>query len=234
MARSIKIGIKTIGQIGKAGSARLLNSFLQSGCAACDRATPQPLCVDCDRQLKAQIQRPLRTAATPQSPQIAALGAYDGVLKRTILALKYENKPDVALFLGTELGQRWTEADRRPACVLPIPLHASRQRQRGYNQAALLARSFCRASGLKLVENGLVRSQSTIPQHQLGLEARQQNLAGVFEIGKSLNRLKAKRDSINVVLVDDIYTTGTTMQSAIGVLADAGISTIGLAVAART
>ena len=169
---------------------------------------------------------------------VAALGAYDGVLKRAILSLKYENRPEVAQLLGAELGRQWLRMARslpaKPLYALPIPLHSERQRQRGYNQAALLARSFCQVSGLTLLEHGLVRSQATVPQHQLGIEARQKNLEGVFEIGKSLHRYQSNASSLGVVLVDDIYTTGVTVQSAIEVLRHSGLSVLGTVVVAKT
>ena len=235
MSGFIDKGFETIGQLRRAGSTALFNSFLQSGCVACDRAATQPLCLDCQRQLNAQINQPGCERTVSQFPRFEALGAYDGVLKQAILALKYKHRPEVARVLGIELGRRWNQRrslDAKSICVLPIPLHSERQRQRGYNQAALLARSFCWASGLRLLENGLVRSQATIPQHQLGLEARQKNLSGAFEIGKSLSRLNAKQRDTSVLLVDDIYTTGVTVQVAAEVLAQASISTVGVAVVA--
>ena len=235
-SRLIERGFETVGQIRRAGAAYLLDSFLQRGCGVCDRAAPQPLCLDCQRQLQDQIRN--RPCPTPTSRlRIDSLGAYDGVLKRAILALKYENRPEMAQFLGAELGRKWHQNARlttKPVYAVPIPLHSGRQRQRGYNQAALLAKSFCRTSGTRLLAHGLVRSQATVPQHQLGLEARQQNLEGAFELGKSLHRLKTKSTAFSIVLVDDIYTTGATIQSATEVLAEADISTTSVAVVAKT
>ena len=232
----IERGFELIEQLGRVGSRYILDSFLQKGCAVCDRAAAQPFCIDCQRQLQAHINsyRP-KSIASPFPTE--ALGAYDGALKRAILALKYEDRPKTAQFLGAELARKWMKAldpaKMKQICVVPIPLHTDRQRQRGYNQAALLAQSFCQISGLRLLENGLVRSQSTVPQHQLGLEARQQNLSGAFEVGRSLQRLKVKTDAVDVLLIDDIYTTGVTVHNAAETLARAGISTIGVVVVAR-
>lgn len=234
-SRCLKRGFATIDQLGKWGSRYLLDSFLQKGCATCDRATTQPFCLDCRRQLIAQIGSDRPSTAIDQLP-VKALGTYDGILKRAILALKYENRPETAQLLGSELAQKWMPArlaKAKQVYVLPIPLHAKRQQERGYNQAALIARSFCQVSGLRMIENGLVRSQATAPQHQLGREARQRNLADAFEVDHWLSRLRTKAAAINVLLVDDIYTTGTTVQSAAKTLAGCGISTVGVAVVAR-
>ena len=229
--------IRAIAQLGKAGSTRLLNSFLHRGCAVCDRPTPKSFCTDCQRQLQDQIRHYSQAGASSDPCFVASLGAYDGVLKRAILSLKYENRPEVAQFLGAELGRQWLKAARslpaKPLYALPIPLHSERQRQRGYNQAALLARSFCQVSGLTLLEHGLVRSQATVPQHQLGIEARQKNLEGAFALGKSLHRQQAKAPSLGVVLIDDIYTTGVTVRSAAEVLKRSDVSVLGTVVVAR-
>lgn len=231
-------GLNTLSRLGKTGISSLLSSFLSQGCAVCDRPSPQPFCTDCQRQLLSQIKSNRSKSLSPTTAlPLETLSAYDGTLKRAILALKYENRPEVAQLLGTELGRRWAKRYRHSHAgqrlyALPIPLHQERQQQRGYNQAALLARSFCQTSGLTLLENGLMRSQATVPQHQLGLQARQQNLEGVFEIGKSLAQRQQKH-SLGVVIVDDIYTTGATVQSAAEVLSQAGISAIGVAAVAR-
>ncbi len=229
-----------LGQLGKAGSARLLNSFLHRGCAVCDRPTPKSFCTDCQRQIQDQIRNHPQTGTLSNSRFVNSLGAYEGVLKRAILSLKYENRPEVAQVLGAELGRQWIKAAHllpaTPHYALPIPLHRERQRQRGYNQAALLARSFCRVSGLTLLEHGLVRSQVTVPQHQLGAEARQKNLEGAFEVSKLLQKqakANSQANSLAVVLIDDIYTTGVTVQSAAEVLKRSGISTMGTVVVAK-
>lgn len=240
-------GLKGLARLGKVGAGSLLNGFLNPGCAVCDRPVSanisQSFCLDCHRQIQQQIRQTVYQQATSAADpfSIAAVGAYDGPLKRAILALKYENRPDVAQFLGVALAKSWLATaphqQAQRTYVLPIPLHQDRWRQRGYNQAALLARAFCQTSGMALLETGLVRSKATVPQHQLGMEARQQNLQGVFEAGPSLRKLQGRLSRqgrpFNVVIVDDIYTTGVTVQSAAKVLTDTGIAVIGVAAVAR-
>ena len=225
---------RSIKDLATVGISSLLNSFLNQGCAVCDRPTSRPFCPDCQRQLQSQISSDRQLTKTAIS-QMATLGNYDGSLKRAILALKYENRPQVAQFLGSELGRYWSavaKPSKDKLYALPIPLHQGRRQQRGYNQAALLARSFCQASGLALLEHGLGRSRATLPQHQLGLAARQQNLAGVFELSKSLTRLRQK-GPLGVVVIDDIYTTGATVQSAADALNKANIPVVGVAAVAQ-
>ena len=227
-----------------------LTPLLQTACPLCDRATPHTFCTDCQRQLEhlwsGSRWHPLQaqSAARPfPSERVCTLGHYSGTLKRAILALKYQGRTDVARPLGMALAQQHQTAQvvvnqhnppqARPY-VIPIPLHTERQKVRGYNQAELLARAFCSASRLPLLPHGLVRSRATLPQHQLGKCDRQQNLHGVFEAGPSLRKLcRSPRRNISVLLLDDIYTTGSTIDSAIAALAPLGIKIEGVLTAAK-
>ncbi|WP_207223311.1 ComF family protein [Leptolyngbya iicbica] len=156
---------------------------------------------------------------------------YQGALKRAIAALKYDQHPELALPLGSALGQRWQQSPltRRSPLVVPIPMFAAKQRERGYNQAELIAKAFCHQTGLTLVRQGLVRQRATAPQFGLGMEARRQNLAGAFSMGKAFQQ----RPQQPVLLLDDIYTTGTTVQIAAQELRRCGISVCGVATVAR-
>ena len=234
--------------------------FLSRGCAVCDRPTAQTFCLDCQRQVF-QPETALHQAKDQPHLQanlqgdlalpISALGVYSGSLKRAILAMKYGDRPEVARPLGTALGWHWLAQQPRPPenkatkaagrsalYALPIPLHAGRQKSRGFNQAELIARAFCQVSKVPLLANGLVRVQATQPQHELGLAERQQNLEQVFQVGKSLDQLAHRaraqgQASPSVLLVDDIYTTGATVQSAAATLRQAGISVKGIVAVAR-
>jgi len=219
------------------------------GCAVCDRATANPFCTDCERQILQQTSyhSPSLNQASGNL-RISALGSYGGSLKRAILAMKYSDRPDVARPLGAALAQHWlsqqtTQLASHHLYAIPIPLHAGRQKSRGYNQAELIANSFCRVSRMPLLADGLVRSKATKPQHELGLAARQQNLDQVFDVGASLHKIARRLQQSNkeqkqerkvgVWLVDDIYTTGATAQSAVQTLEQAGITVLGMATVAR-
>ena len=229
-------GLK-IRQKGRASFRNLTSLFLAQRCVVCDRPTLQPFCLDCQRQV---LPAPVEVSVCPTAERdrlpVISLGTYDGALKRAILKLKYGDRPDIARPLGVGLGQQWQaqrfapDADRRTKLyAVPIPLHADRHRARGYNQAELIAQAFCRVSGLPLLAQGLMRTQATLPMHRLSLPARQQNLIQAFQVGPSLQRVVQP----HVLLIDDIYTTGTTVQSAADTLAQAGILVRGVLVVAR-
>ncbi len=208
----------------------LTNLFLQPVCPLCDRPTPQTICPACWAQVS-RCTKSSPSQPTPQALPVLAWGTYQGVLKRAIAALKYGQHPELATPLGLGLGQRWQQTPLTPRSplVVPIPMHTEKQRERGYNQADLIAKAFCAQTGLKLVRQGLIRQRATAPQFGLGVQARQQNLTGAFTLGPAL----PPRSPQPVLLLDDIYTTGTTVQAAAQELRRGGVSVCGVVTVAR-
>jgi ComF family protein len=113
--------------------------------------------------------------------------------------------------------------------VVPIPIHAERLRQRGFNQAALLAQGFAQVARLPWIEHGLIRVKATEAQFGLAPEARQKNVSGAFHLGPQLQQRRDYRANHHILLLDDIYTTGSTAQSAAEVLRKAGYRVYGVA-----
>jgi ComF family protein len=205
------------------GFKSFLNLFLQSNCPLCQRPTEAELCPYCQRQLlSCQLNHPCQLWEG-EIPAFA-WGSYRGALKRAIAALKYDNRPQLAQPLGRWLGEAWLKskiAAKTPKLtVVPIPLHATKLQKRGYNQAELLARSFCSFTGLRLQSQGLKRVRSTEAQFGLSIAQREQNLANAFKIDRP--------PTSPVLLLDDIYTTGATARSAAQVLHQSGILVYGL------
>jgi ComF family protein len=209
--------------------ASFLKLFLQSNCPLCQRCTPDEFCQNCAQKLQ-KFHFPVTRNLKQDSVPIFAWGAYGGLLKRAIAIMKYENQPQIARPLGRWLGEAWLlqyGCDRK-LTVVPIPLHPNKLKQRGYNQAALIAQSFCEITGLKLKQNGLARVKATEAQFGLSASERERNLVAAFELGQDFHR----RPDAPVLLVDDIYTTGATAKSAVQTLRQSGIAVSGLAAVA--
>ena len=217
------------------GQRQVLDLVLANHCALCQRSTALPLCPSCSRQVR-QCQHPTPWDATQAALPVVSWGCYEGSLRQAIGRLKYDGQTDIARFLGTELGQLWLDQGRdraaspRPIAIVPIPLHAAKLQQRGFNQADLLAQWFCRWTQLPLHSHGLIRVQATQAQHSLSPAARQRNLAQAFAVAPA--QLTTLQRS-TVWLLDDIFTTGATAQSAAQTLRRSGISVGGICVAAR-
>lgn len=206
-------------------------------CPLCQRPAKAVFCPDCQRRLQAERldSWPVITSPWP----LYAWGIHRGALRRAIYCLKYEGQRRIGAVLGEWLGSRWLESrqkrsgsqgshdllSRHDYTVVPIPLHAERLRQRGYNQAALISQAFCERTGLRHLPDALVRVRATAAQHELNPLQRQQNLAGAFALKRA--------PATPVLLVDDIYTTGSTVQAAQQVLVAAGIPVAGVIVVAQ-
>ncbi len=141
-------------------------------------------------------------------------------------ALKYGGRPVLARPLGRVLAAAVPSAWARPDLVLEVPLHPARERERGYNQAASLADALADALGSPRLPGALRRVRATRAQARLGEAARRANVAGAFAAVKPA-RLEGRR----VLVVDDVMTTGATMDACLAALDAAGARAAGVALA---
>jgi ComF family protein len=151
--------------------------------------------------------------------------AYDGPMRRALAALKYMGGSRLAPILArSALGALSLLLDiTGPATLVPIPVHRVRRRERGYNQAELLARELARSTGLPW-RDVLERSRPTTKQHRLNRAARLHNMRGAFHA--------TAHPPSTVVLVDDIITTTATLEACASVLHEAGCEAVyGFAIA---
>ena len=137
-----------------------------------------------------------------------------------------------SLAAGRVLSQLWIDAlsespPARPDLLIPVPLHASRLRERGYNQALELARPLAQALTIPLRHDVLLRTRATLAQANLDAKARRKNLRGAFAIVENAALPQ------HVVIVDDVMTTGATLRECARVLLRAGVSRVDVWALAR-
>ncbi len=229
--------------------ARFLQWWIPSPCLGCGETVWEPhtslgLCVRCRGRLRRWPEtacpgcgRPLGAAPADgfcaacravRATPILSTWAYEPPLDEVIMGLKFRRLD----YLGAQLGRVMAQVHRpglaEREVVLPVPLHWRRRLTRGYNQAELLARPLADALGLPLVR-GLARRRSTRPQSRLEREARARNPAGVFA-----PRRAALWRGRRVLLVDDVVTTGATLNAAAQTLLEAGARDVVALTAART
>jgi predicted amidophosphoribosyltransferase len=223
----------------------LLAAFLAPPCAVCARVLDCPLDgAVCERCWSAIADHPARLRPTACISKGAALGEYDGVLREIIHALKYCGRRSTARRLASLMRSHAGDVLDGVDAVVPVPLHRRRQRERGFNQADDLA------NGLGLpVAQLLRRRRGTAPQVGLSATARRDNVRDAFElIGRSEDRrLRAIRtgrglssdrpnpalEGKTFVLVDDVTTTGATLEACAQVLRRAGAKEVRALTAAR-
>src|SRR5277367_1304886 len=172
----------------------------------------------------------------PPFAKAAAYGSYEGGLRELIHLLKYDQVRPAANVLGRMLAEAVSDLQPlfsdRPVLFVPVPLHARKFRQRSFNQAELIARSALKfLSGMRLQLSPAVLERKRETRSQIGLSRhqRRENMRGAFAA--------AGRTEINgreVLLVDDVFTTGTTVSECARVLRRAGASRVWVATVART
>lgn len=174
-----------------------------SACRAQIDIIPPPLCDRCGRPLRVK-DCPSCSKLPLQIDGIRAMAFFEGNLRKAIHAFKYEHRPELAGVLGSLLSGYLYVHPLPADAVAPVPLHPSREHTRGYNQALLLARELGAQTNLPVMEDTLKRVRATRSQTELGAVQRQANVKGAFAADM---RVAGKR----LLLIDDVCTTGATM-----------------------
>jgi ComF family protein len=234
----------------------LLDLLYPPCCLVCGARPAEPLCAACIVEIQpfqppfcdrcgapVPAGHPVCPACAVSNPPFAwsqAMGQYAGPLQKAIHRLKYEGRTALARPLGVLLAR---SLDRPPSpllssglpgetpgfdCVVPVPLHPARFRERGYNQAERLARVVAQERGWQLETRGLLRIRRTRTQTDLGPEERAANVRGAFAAREPL-----AFDNQRVLLIDDVLTTGSTMRECARVVQEAGAVRVCLVALAR-
>ena len=148
--------------------------------------------------------------------------AYTNEIKNSIYQFKYHNKREYGEFYGYEVKNRYESIIKswNADVLIPVPLHKSKLRKRGYNQAEIIAKSIGTFLDIPVDSQLLNRKKKTLAQKELNDKERLKNLENAFIIGEKVVKYK------NVIIVDDIYTTGTTIDACSKILIDAGVAKV--------
>lgn len=146
-------------------------------------------------------------------------------VQHAVHALKYKNQQQLGIFMGGLMASRSATflSPEKPDFLIPMPLHPKKQRLRGYNQATLLCRGFSNISGIPVMDNVLQRVTHTSTQTHKSRIDRWENVSGIFEI-RDETIIKNK----NVLLVDDVITTGASTEACINRLIESGVARAGI------
>lgn len=201
-------------------------------CSPCKKRLPyigEPRCKKCSKPIE-QEEREYCSDCEHKNFQFVkgfSLWSYDKAMKHSIAEFKYHNKKEYAKFYIQEMVQHYEDIIKKlsPDVIVPIPIHRSKYLERGYNQADILARGLGNALKLPVLSKLLIRNKKTLPQKQLSDKERLRNLQEAFDFNKK--GLESFQREINrVLLVDDIFTTGSTIEACTNVLKANGIKDI--------
>ena len=196
----------------------LLDLLFPSRCVICGQ-TCSSFCAVCLARVQPvdeEARSTLREGGFPAS-SLRSAGVYAPPLSLAIRQYKYRGRTDLAASLGGLMARHWQSCSIQVDLVAAVPLHAKRLRERGYNQAELLAIELCREARLPLLSAGLLaRQRDTEHQVRLGPDERRENVKDAFVWnGPPLSGLK-------LLLVDDVATTGSTLEACAEVLLHSG------------
>lgn len=155
---------------------------------------------------------------------------YDGIIRKTIIDYKFNDKSYIYktytnFFLKNE---KFCEIIKKYDIIIPVPISSKRSKQRGYNQSLLIAKELAKKTNIKLENKCLIKSKNIIEQSKLNKEERKQNIIGVYKL-KNEQKIKNQK----ILIVDDIYTTGSTVNECCKTLLKAKPSKIGVLTIAK-
>jgi len=209
-------------------------------CAAGEQAPETPhLCVACLQALDAEPMPPpvdfveqfLRRGLQKAFDECRAAWHYSEKMQRLVHAMKYEGKLSIARLLAKGMSMRMNHLNHAPGesmVIVPVPMHARRRRERGYNQSALLASELSKWWKLRVDAKSLRRVRDTLQQALLSAEERHRNVEDAFAATPPdafVNK--------TVFLIDDVVTTGSTMNACAQALKSAGAARVCVLAAAR-
>ncbi len=232
---------------------RLLDLLLPPRCAGCGTAVAEsgalctacwraieflapPACARCAYPFEFEVSGQTVCAACLARPPVydraRAVLRYDDGCRQMLLSFKHGDRTDLAPVFGRWLARAGAELLAEADLVAPVPLHWTRLFRRRYNQAALLARCAARETGRTFAPDILVRRKRTAPQKS-GMAARRRNVAGAFAVP---SRRRPDIEGRRVLLIDDVRTTGATLDGcarALKAAGAAGVDVLTLALVVR-
>ena len=211
----------------------LLDWVFPPKCGGCDKAG-QWFCDACQNQIAyiktPPIALPYPDPSLEDSPSLRhvhAVAWFEGPLQNLIHNFKYKGQKALRKPLAQLLLEKWRAVDRPTDLIVAVPLHPNRERERGYNQAHLLSQELGKAVGIEATKDGLLRVRNTLPQVDLAAGERWVNVRGAFHGDRSI------LGGRSVLLVDDVCTTGATLQACALAAFEAGVQSVWALTVAR-
>ena len=203
----------------------LLELIYPNVCGFCNKICKDELCKKCKNKIKEYEINIIKKPKNKYFEELISIFKYEGIIREKIIQYKFEDKAYInntftKIILKNE---KICGLLKKYDIIIPVPIHKKRKAQRGYNQTQLIASKISRCLNIKFCNNVLVKNKDIIAQSKLNKKERIQNIKGAFRILNS-EEIKGK----NILLLDDIYTTGSTANECSKILKKAGAKKLGV------
>lgn len=213
---------------------QILNLIYPQVCGICGKIYPKSLCNKCEINLKKQLDINIinqgEEIEDKYFDELMYIFKYEGQIRKIILDYKFNDKSYMYLMLANFIlkNKKIFEKIKKYDKIIPVPVSKKRLKIRGYNQSYLIAKEIANQTNLELLNNCLIKTKNIIEQSKLNKEERKQNIQGVYEL-KNEELIKDKK----ILLIDDIYTTGSTVNECSKILRQGNPTKIGILVLAK-
>jgi ComF family protein len=200
------------------------DGWIHEGCKRKIEYVKEPFCMKCGKSVRLERREYCHDCLNKKHYFDRGVSAfiYEKEMKKSIYRFKYKNRREYGEFYVNEILSRTKDiiCSWNPEVIIPIPLHKRKMIQRGYNQAEIIGKGISRELGINM-EKGLVRRiNETLPQKGLSVSERKKNLEKAFKIHSDIVKYN------KILLVDDIYTTGSTMDACGKALKEKGVAEV--------
>ena len=208
----------------------LLNLINPNVCGFCNKVCKNEFCNKCKVKIRNNQINVIIKPRNKYFKELISIFKYEGIIRDKILQYKFEDKAYMYNTFAKIIlkNEKICGLLKKYDIIIPVPIHKKRKAQRGYNQTQLIASKISKYVEIKLCDDVLIKSKNTIAQSKLNKNKRKQNIKGAFKILNS-EKIQGK----NILLFDDIYTTGSTVNECSKILTRAGAKRIGVLTIAK-
>jgi len=238
---------KGLYEVWKSAEKNLLGILYPSRCPFCDGvldiANDSGICSICEKEVEFVKEPYCKICGKPIESEVEelcvdckkrrfsfeygrAVFVYNYSMKNAVARFKYNGRYEYAEYFASQAVRmygNWIN-EISPDALIPVPIHKSRYRQRGYNQAQVIAERIGEKLDIPVINNLIIRVKQTLPQKELSVIERRKNLYGAFGMVEEMKELYHELKC--VIMIDDIYTTGSTIETCADILRKSGIGKV--------
>lgn len=208
----------------------LINLIFPNICGFCKRISKYNICPKCRYSIKKIEEAKITKIKGKYFEEFAYLFKYEGIIRHMLIDYKFNEAGYLYKGLAESLinNKKIASFIKKYDIIIPVPVHKKRKRQRGYDQTELIAKIISKELGIDIDTNSLIKEKNTKPQSSLNKVDRVKNVKNVYGL-KNTDKIKYKK----VLLIDDIYTTGNTVNECARVIKAANVIKVGVLTLAK-